>query len=305
MIIQIYEIQTPQEAENCIELGVDHVGSVLLSQDEWRVPALKEVVRLSDGTGTKNSVIPLFQDMDTLFRSLDYYGPHYVHFCHSLTDNEGREIDLTGFINFQTILKEKFPEIGIMRSIPLPRKGVSPHFPTLKIARTLEPTSDIFLTDTWLGQEPVEGYIGITGKTADWEVARELVLQSNIPVILAGGLSPENVYEAINKVFPDGADSCTGTNKTDQNGKPVRFKKDFQKVEKFAKEVRRFEKEIDLKKEELVVKLNQLKEELREREAALPAHSIRPNQLMAIEELEEAIAIKEREINNINKLDSH
>ena len=66
-----------------------------------------------------------------------------------------------------------------------------------------------------------------------------------------------------------------------------------------------FEKEIDLKKEELVVKLNQLKEELREREAALPAHSIRPNQLMAIEELEEAIAIKEREINNINKLDSH
>ena len=36
MITQIYEIQTPQEAEKCIELGVDQIGSVLLSQGDWR-----------------------------------------------------------------------------------------------------------------------------------------------------------------------------------------------------------------------------------------------------------------------------
>lgn len=301
MIIQIYEIQTPREAEKCIELGVDHLGSVLLSQDGWRVPELKEVVRLSDGTDVRNSIIPLFRDRDTLFRSLDYYGPHYVHFCHSLTDNEGREKDLKEFTDLQENLKEKFPEIGIMRSIPLPQKGEPTDFPTLKIARKLEPTSDILLTDTWLGKEPVEGYIGITGKTADWELASELVRQSNRPVILAGGLSPENVYEAINRVSPAGADSCTGTNKTDQDGKPERFKKDFQKVKKFVEEVRRYEKDMDLKKEHLMSELNQLKEELREREAALPAHSVRPHQLIAIEELEEAIERKEREINRIDK----
>ena len=51
MIIQIYEIQTPQEAEICIELGVDRIGSVMLSQDRWRVPSLKEVIGLSEGTG--------------------------------------------------------------------------------------------------------------------------------------------------------------------------------------------------------------------------------------------------------------
>ena len=34
MITQIYEIQTPQEAEKCIELGVDQIGSVLLSQGD-------------------------------------------------------------------------------------------------------------------------------------------------------------------------------------------------------------------------------------------------------------------------------
>ena len=39
--------------------------------------------------------------------------------------------------------------------------------------------------------------------------------------------------------------------------------------------------------------ISELKSELAEREAALPAHSVRPHQLMAIEELEEEIAMKE------------
>ena len=241
MIVQIYEIQTPDEAEQCIELGVDHIGSVILSQDEWRVPLLREVIRLSDGTGAKNSLIPLFADSDTLYRALDYYCPHYVHFCDSLTDNDGRKIELDGFIRSQSSLREKFPEIGIIRSIPIPQEGTAPHFPTLSIARALEPVSDVFLTDTFLEKEPVTGFIGITGKTVDWEMARDLVVQSQIPVILAGGLSPENVYEAVVKVLPAGADSCTQTNQVDQKGSPARFKKDFQKVEAFVKAVRRAE----------------------------------------------------------------
>ena len=245
MIIQIYEIQTPQEAEKCIELGVNHLGSVLLSQDTWRVRELKDVVRLSDGTDMKNSIIPLFRDKDNLFRSLDYYRPHYVHLCHSLTDDEGREKGLEESIQYQRDLKEKFPEIGIIRSIPLPQKGAAPGFPSLTLARKLEQVSDILLMDTWLGKAPVEGYIGITGKTSDWDMARDLVKRSNIPVILAGGLSPQNVYEAISKVFPGGADSCTGTNKRDKNGNSVRFKKDFQKVKQFVEEVRRFEKDME------------------------------------------------------------
>ena len=242
MIVQIYEIQTPHEAERCIELGVDHIGSVILSQDKWRMPPLREVIRLSDGTGAKNSLIPLFTDSDTLYRALDYYCPHYVHFCDSLTDNDGRKIELDGFIRSQSSLREIFPEVGIIRSIPIPQEGASPHFPTLSIARALEPVSDVFLTDTFLEKEPVTGFIGITGKTVDCEMAGELVVQSQIPVILAGGLSPENVHEAIVRVLPAGADSCTQTNQVDLKGRPARFKKDFQKVEAFVKAVRRAEK---------------------------------------------------------------
>ncbi len=39
--------------------------------------------------------------------------------------------------------------------------------------------------------------------------------------------------------------------------------------------------------------IRELKAELAEREAALPAHSVRPHQLMVIEELEEEIAMKQ------------
>lgn len=296
MITQIYEIQTPQEAEKCIELGVDQIGSVLLSQGDWRVEVLREVTRICEGAEIKCSLIPLFHDCNTLYRAIDYYRPHFIHFCEGLTGGDGQEIGLDGFIEFQSNLKDKFPEIGIMRSIPVPEEGSSSGFPSIAIARALEPVSDIFLTDTWLEKEPVKGYIGITGITCDWEMAGELVLKSKIPVILAGGLSPENVYDAVLKVFPFGADSCTQTNLVDENGNPIRFRKDFKKVEKFIKEVRSAEEQIEVKREELEKSIKDLKEELREREASLPAHSIRPHQLIVIEELEEKIVAKEKEL---------
>jgi phosphoribosylanthranilate isomerase len=302
MIVQIYEIQTPHEAEKCLELGVDHLGSVLLSKEEWRLPVLEEVMRLSSGAGAKSSLIPLFDDHDTLYRALDYYRPGYVHFCESLTDREGREIELDRFIGLQTEVKERFPAIGIMRSIPIPRCGLSGNFPTLKIARSLEPVSDLFLTDTWLEKEPVEGFIGITGKTVDWETARELVHQSSIPVILAGGLSPENVFQAIMKVLPAGADSCTLTNRVDEAGRTARFEKDLKKVGAFVEEVRRAEKEIRRERMDLEEKLEQLKEDLRDRERALPAHSVRPHQLMAVEALEEEVAQIERELHRLKEI---
>jgi phosphoribosylanthranilate isomerase len=244
MIVQIYEIQDPWQAEQCIALGVDHIGSVLLSKYGWRQPSLKDVILLSGGTEVKNSLIPLFDDMDTLERSLDYYRPYYIHFCDSLTDHLGRTVDLERIIRFQYNLKEKFPEICIIRSIPIPMAGMTQVFPALKIAQTLEPVSDLFLIDTWLKKEPVQGFIGITGRPADWDLSRELVRQSHIPVILGGGLSPENVFEALLKVCPYGADSCTHTSAVDRDGKPIRFRKDFRKVKEFVKEVRGAEKAI-------------------------------------------------------------
>ena len=49
------------------------------------------------------------------------------------------------------------------------------------------------------------------------------------------------------------------------------------------------------RKEKLRKEIEELKELLRDREAALPAHSVRPNQIMAIEDLEDEIAAPVRE----------
>jgi len=55
-------------------------------------------------------------------------------------------------------------------------------------------------------------------------------------------------------------------------------------------------KEEDLKKE-----IEELEAQLKDREASLPAHSVRPEQMLAIEELETAIERKKKELGIQNK----
>ncbi|NIR17188.1 MAG: hypothetical protein GWN86_26040, partial [Desulfobacterales bacterium] len=97
------------------------------------------------------------QEVDTLYRVLDYYQPDYIHFCENLTDNHGGAMDMDKYVDLQMRLRERFPEVAIIRSIPVPVKDAAPEYPTLKIAERMEPVSDIFLTDTWLELAPVEG----------------------------------------------------------------------------------------------------------------------------------------------------
>jgi len=55
------------------------------------------------------------------------------------------------------------------------------------------------------------------------------------------------------------------------------------------------------KKERLQKEIEELEEKLKDREAALPAHSIRPHQLLIIEELETAIEEKKKELEVLRK----
>ena len=52
----------------------------------------------------------------------------------------------------------------------------------------------------------------------------------------------------------------------------------------------------DENREDLEAKLEQLRATLAEREASIPAHSIRPHQLIQIEELEDEIGALERRL---------
>jgi len=52
--------------------------------------------------------------------------------------------------------------------------------------------------------------LGGTGRTHNWEISRRIVEAVEVPVILAGGLNPENVAEAIRLVKPNAVDVCSG-----------------------------------------------------------------------------------------------
>jgi phosphoribosylanthranilate isomerase len=254
-IIQIYEVQKPAEAEAVVALGVDHIGSVLISKDRWKVPAIRKTVQTVQRLGAKSGLIPLFGDPTTLFYALDYYRPDFVHFCEALaifSGNEARVVrEFDALLSLQVDVKDRFPQIEIMRSLSVPRQGVARGNEILKniftCAELLAPFSDFFLIDTILSDQsalksqPVAGYVGVTGEVCDWKMAEVIIEWSPIPVILAGGISHENVFDAIIQLRPAGVDSCTKTNAGSKEGPPVRFKKDLRKVKSLVAEVRRAE----------------------------------------------------------------
>ena len=256
IIAQIYEVQTPSEAEKLLPLGVDHIGSVIISKESWKVPSILETIRLIQGENAKSSLIPLFDDFETISFMIDYYQPDIIHFCDMITPESGFGKRGQKLVSLQESVRKKFPDIEIMRSIPIAQSGIQDQGDVLELARMFEPLSDYFLTDTLIVKssgfisdlQPVKGFVGITGKTCSWDMAAQLVCSSRIPVILAGGITPDNVFDAIMQVKPAGIDSCTGTNALDDSGCSIRFKKDPNKVKHLVDETRRAERILETDK---------------------------------------------------------
>ncbi|TGC11073.1 phosphoribosylanthranilate isomerase [Methanolobus halotolerans] len=74
------------------------------------------------------------------------------------------------------------------------------------------------------------GMSGGTGLTHNWSLSRDIIESMDMPVILAGGLNPENVRSAVEKVRPFGVDTASGV---ETGGK-----KDPAKVCRFVREAR-------------------------------------------------------------------
>ncbi len=94
---------------------------------------------------------------------------------------------------------------------------------SLNNALAYESVVDAILLDTMQGGR---GEIGGTGKEHDWNISKEIVERVKKPVILAGGLNPDNVARAIAVVKPYAVDVSSGVESE------VR-KKDKVKVKKF------------------------------------------------------------------------
>lgn len=73
--------------------------------------------------------------------------------------------------------------------------------------------------------------LGGTGRTHNWRISRMIRDNINIPLFLAGGLTPENVRHAMEEVQPFAVDVCSGVRTSG--------KLDKQKLEKFFAEIRK------------------------------------------------------------------
>lgn len=58
--------------------------------------------------------------------------------------------------------------------------------------------------------------LGGTGRAHDWSVSADIVRAIAKPVFLAGGLTPENVVQAVTQVRPFGVDLCSGVRTDDR-----------------------------------------------------------------------------------------
>ena len=76
----------------------------------------------------------------------------------------------------------------------------------LRICRGLGAMPDAVLIDSY-----VPGEFGGTGAKGNWvKIAEQRELLGDIPLFLAGGLTPENIAEAVNQCQPDWVDVASG-----------------------------------------------------------------------------------------------
>lgn len=219
MIIQIYAFTVVREAVEAARLGVDQIGFVAGRYD--LVPgelSFTEARAIRDALPKETTAVALTMatEVDEILRMAEAVNPDIVHISTDVEDVPEAKM---------RVLREKLPSsIQLMKALPVGGEE------SLALAKRFEPVSDLFLLDTKVINMPG---VGATGHVHDWAISRQIVEASNIPVILAGGLSAENVGEAIRQVRPWGVDSNTHTNIP---GDPVN--KDMSRVAAFVAAVK-------------------------------------------------------------------
>lgn len=213
MIVQIYEVSNPNEAKELAELGVDHIG-VLVGKGKYpRELSIEKakIVSQSLPPFAKKVILSLSDNLEEISEIIKQLDPDILHL--------GITEEILPLSKVKEI-REKHPKLKIMRAIAVINEE------SIKLAKEYEGMVDYLLLDTYKSQ------LGATGETHDWDISQRIVEAVKIPVILAGGLGPDNVAEAIKKVKPAGVDSKTKTDKMGSNEKDMEKVKEFVKIAK-------------------------------------------------------------------------
>lgn len=117
-----------------------------------------------------------------------------------------RIVQLHGEVSLPELesLRRLVPDLTVVKSLVV---GLHPGDALERLGCSMEPWVDAFITDTY---DPATGACGATGRVHDWGISRRLAKSLKRPLILAGGLTPDNVAEAIRAVGPAGVDAHSG-----------------------------------------------------------------------------------------------
>lgn len=119
-------------------------------------------------------------------------------------------------------LRQQLPTVELIKALRI-RSAQD-----LTNAINYETVVDTLLLDAYHPQ-----LMGGTGHTLDWSMLQNFTPQC--PWFLAGGLNPENILEALNKVHPDGIDLSSGVELAPGNKDLSKVEKLFQQLTSYAK----------------------------------------------------------------------
>lgn len=181
------------EAQTAMSYGANALGLVsempsgpgVLSEDE-----IKNIIARMDPF-----VMPVLltskKTANDIFAQFEYCKPGALQLCEPMTEQELK------------YLSRALPGIPLIRVIHV--SGLE----SVEEAKTFESLASAFLLDTGQRSGPIK-QLGGTGITHDWSISAKIVSEVHVPVILAGGLNPENVKQAAEYVKPYAVDVCSG-----------------------------------------------------------------------------------------------
>ncbi|WP_326650523.1 MULTISPECIES: phosphoribosylanthranilate isomerase [unclassified Streptomyces] len=215
-LIQVAGIIDQSEADLIIEEGADWLGFAL------RLPAKNEDLSEAEAAAivkaiqpdNKGVIITYLTDADEIAAFCAEMGVGAIQLHGDVTPAELRR------------LRTLAPDLYVLKSLVVKTDNIDE---LREVVETSAEWIDMFITDSF---NPATGAKGATGLTHDWAVSAELVRISPKPLMLAGGLTPENVAAAIEAVRPAAVDSHTGLED------PTTRRKDRQKVRTFVQEAR-------------------------------------------------------------------
>jgi len=224
MLVQIYSLTSVRDVEVCEAAGVDHIG---VAAGDQAVPAsisterARELFdRWPDGPDRRTSALSVHTHPDEIVDYARAVDPDVLHVC--------SETDAVDVAETRAI-RDRIGDINLMKAIDVEGPAA------VEAARDFAPVSDWLLLDT--ATPDVEG-VGASGAIHDWSVSREIVETVDVPVVLAGGLGPENVAEAVRTVRPAGVDSYTHTSESERRKDPAKVRAFVENAREAAAAVR-------------------------------------------------------------------